>query len=362
MLITACEAFSYTLPLIRSITVAGQSVETRQGFILCLRNGSGHVGYGEVAPLPGLHPQSLAMTVGQFWTIQPQLLGRSLPHDVSEASSWLAPHGQLYGVLHYGLEMALFNLLAAQTATTLAGWLNPNYSKNLSINGLWLADEDIERQAQRMRAEGYKAVKLKVGRYRVEEDIQLVRTARNTLGNDIALRLDANRRWDLSTAIRFGKAVADCVIEYIEEPCVDPQLIAAFHNTTGLPVALDETLYGYKPDQIPVPKGVTALVLKPAMLGGLGKTMGFTQLAKQTGMTAVISSVFDSGIGLAALAGFAAALCKPDTAAGLDTYRWLKEDLLQAPFLAQHGGIDVDKMDFQARHLHYDRLSKCLTV
>lgn len=357
MLITACEAFSYTLSLTHSIAVAGQHISARQGFIICLKSDGGHVGYGEVAPLPGLHPQSLAMTLHQFWTIQSQLLGRPLPNKVFEASSWLAPYVH-YDVLCYGLEMALFNLLAAQDTTTLAGWLNPNYPKRLPINGLWLADEDVETQAQRMRAEGYRAVKLKVGRHDVTEDIRLVQAARETLGNDIALRLDANRRWDLPTAVQFGKAVSDCAIEYIEEPCADPSAITVFHETTGLPVALDESLYGCEPTQLKVPTGVTAFVLKPAMLGGLGKTTGFIKRAKQTGMTAVISSVFDSGVGLAALAGVASALCDPEVAAGLDTYRWLGEDLLQEPFIAQHGYIDVDKVDIQARQLRYERFSK----
>ncbi len=361
MLITACEAFGYTLPLTRSITVAGQSVSVRQGFIVCLESDSGHVGYGEVSPLPGLHAQSLGMTVRQFWKIQPRLLDRPLPHDVWEASSWLAPYA-LYDVLRYGLEMALFNLLAAQNATTLAGWLNPHYSKSLPINGLWLADEDVETQARWMRAEGYQTVKLKVGRHKVDEDIRLVRTARETLADEIALRLDGNRRWDLPTAVRFGKAVADCGIEYIEEPCVDPQLISAFYEATNLPVALDESLYGCEPTQLKVPAGVMAFVLKPAMLGGLAKTVAFIRRAKQTGMTTVISSMFDSGVGLAALTGFAAALCDPNTAVGLDTYRWLREDLLQEPFLARHGYVDVDKVDNQARSLRFHPLNKLTPV
>lgn len=362
MLITACEAFSYTLPLTRSITVAQQSLKVRQGFIICLSSDTGHVGYGEVSPLPGLHTQSLEMTVRQFWAIRSQLLGRALPDNVFQAASWLAPYGLLYEVLGYGLEMALFNLLAAQNATTLAGWLNPNYPRRLPINGLWLADEDVKTQAQRMRAEGYKTVKLKLGRHRVAEDIRLVQTARETLGDDIALRLDANRRWDLSTAVQFGKAVADCAIEYIEEPCADPRLMAAFCEATSLPVAVDESLYGCEPTQIELPRGVAAFVLKPAMLGGLSKTIEFIQLANQIGVSAVISSVFDSGVGLAALAGFAAALCNRDTAAGLDTYRWLGEDLPQKPFLARHGYIDVDEVDFQARQLHYERLSRLAIV
>ncbi|MBF0552815.1 MAG: o-succinylbenzoate synthase, partial [Deltaproteobacteria bacterium] len=53
------------------------------------------------------------------------------------------------------------------------------------------------------------------------------------------------------------------------------------------------------------------------------------------------SSAFDSGVSLSALAQLAAALTPPDVAMGLDTYKWLKEDLLTEPFRAEQGRVDA---------------------
>jgi isochorismate synthase/2-succinyl-5-enolpyruvyl-6-hydroxy-3-cyclohexene-1-carboxylate synthase/2-succinyl-6-hydroxy-2,4-cyclohexadiene-1-carboxylate synthase/O-succinylbenzoate synthase len=86
--------------------------------------------------------------------------------------------------------------------------------------------------------------------------------------------------------------------------------------------------------------GVAALVLKPAVLGGFERAAELAAWAEQRGMLAVVSSCFESSLGIAQLGQLAAAL---DTAApaassselagtahGLATLRWLAEDLLPA--------------------------------
>lgn len=82
-------------------------------------------------------------------------------------------------------------------------------------------------------------------------------------------------------------------------------------------------------------EGVAALVLKPAVLGGFERTAGLAAWARQRGMLCVLSSSFESCLGVAQLAQFAAAL---DAAAGppggtqhgLATLSWFAEDLLPA--------------------------------
>lgn len=353
MLILACEAFSYSLPLLNPVKIGAHEVCTRHGFMIRLGSSAGHEGYGEVAPLPGLHQETLAMALHQFATLQPRLLNQRLPEEVASLLERFSPY-PLYPVLRYGLEMALLNLLAAHRAIPLAGLLNPCYQKQLPINSLWWDDADdgdMEAQAQRLLAQGYGTLKLKVARQPLQQEIRLVHELRARLGGRVALRLDANRRWDLATAVRFGHAVADCDIAYIEEPCRDPRHFSAFHQATSVAVALDETLCQAGFELATRPQGVTTLVLKPAVLGGLSATFALMEAAKTSNLTTVISSTFDSGVGLAALAGCAAALGKVGTAAGLDTYRWLGEDLPQAPFSAHGGCVDVERSDRQARRL-----------
>ena len=53
----------------------------------------------------------------------------------------------------------------------------------------------------------------------VAEDVDLTRLVRAAIGDDVGLRLDANRSWSLEQAVEFGRAVGDTNIEYLEEPC-----------------------------------------------------------------------------------------------------------------------------------------------
>ena len=339
--------------------VDNAAIESRQGLIIRLTDTAGHYGYGEAAPLPHFHQEDLATVRRQFSDIQPALTGQPLPAGLERLQGgferWLGRR-RLPPSLRGALETAVLNLLACAQGITLAELLAPSYWKKLPVNGLLAPGPAAVKQAQEMAAEGYAAVKLKVGQQGVAQDIATVRAVRQALGERCALRLDANRRWDLATAVQFGQTIADCGIEYIEEPVADGTLISAFHRATGLPVALDESLAGQPVTAPYIANGVQALVLKPSLLGGLERTQALIHFANQRGIRTVISSVFESGVGLAALANSAAALCAQRIPAGLDTYRWLAEDVPEIPFAATHGRVDVEEAHQHAQRLRGDLL------
>ena len=88
--------------------------------------------------------------------------------------------------------------------TTSAGWLG--YS-----------DAKLRRLCEEAVAAGYKHVKLKVGA-NLEDDIRRCRIAREVLGPDGNLMIDANQVWDVPEAIEWVKALAEFEPLWIEEP------------------------------------------------------------------------------------------------------------------------------------------------
>ena len=348
-----CSVLLYELPLVAPLQLGGQELLSRRGFIIRLGDDEGHVGYGEVAPFPGLHRETVEDALRQWREIQPDLPDGALPERLERLQGgfehWLGGYG-LYPSLRHGLETAVLNYLACRRGITLAALLNPAYCQSLECNALLIDSTELAAQAQHLSAAGYTTVKLKVGRQPLEQDIAFVRTARQTLGSACRFRLDANRHWDLATAVRFGQAVASCEIEYIEEPLADPGQSAVFHELTGISVALDETLALANPATLDIPPGVSVFVLKPAGLGGFERSLRFIELARRCQLKTVISSAFESGVGLAALANYAAAFCG-SVPVGLDTYRWLREDLPEQRFTVDNGRIDVDRVYGRARRL-----------
>jgi L-fuconate dehydratase len=88
--------------------------------------------------------------------------------------------------------------------TTSAGWLG--YS-----------DEKLRRLCQEAVDSGYRHVKLKVGAD-LENDIRRLRIAREVIGADANLMIDANQVWDVPEAIEWVKALAQFNPLWIEEP------------------------------------------------------------------------------------------------------------------------------------------------
>ncbi|TDO56762.1 L-fuconate dehydratase [Kribbella sp. VKM Ac-2571] len=88
--------------------------------------------------------------------------------------------------------------------TTSAGWLG--YS-----------DAKLRRLCEEAVAAGYKHVKLKVGA-NLEDDIRRCRIAREVLGPEGNLMIDANQVWDVPEAIEWVKALAEFEPLWIEEP------------------------------------------------------------------------------------------------------------------------------------------------
>ncbi len=359
----AYEAFCYQLPLTAPLRIGTQLLPVRHGLIIRVADADGCCGYGEVAPLPGLHKEDLATGLEQFLAVRAALRRQKLPETLPDLQGgfdrWLG-HYHLCPTLRHGLEMAVLNLLACRRRCTLAGLLNPSYRNVLPINGLLVETSRLAIQGRRLLRQGYTAVKLKVGRQSLAEDIARVRLARQTLGEAVSLRLDANRSWNFVSAVQFGKAVRDCNIEYIEEPLADPRQCSDFYKTTSIPVALDESLSDWGFEPLEMPEGVNAFILKPAVLGGIEATVRFIRLARRYRIQAVISSTFESGVGLAALANYAAALTDGHVPVGLDTYRWLRTDLPVRRFTAPGGQVAVDSVYYRTRQLRSQRLKRII--
>ena len=88
--------------------------------------------------------------------------------------------------------------------TTTPGWLG--YS-----------DEKLTRLAREAVADGFTQIKLKVGAS-VEDDVRRLRAAREAVGPDVRIAVDANQRWDVQDAIEWMGRLAPYEPYWIEEP------------------------------------------------------------------------------------------------------------------------------------------------
>lgn len=96
----------------------------------------------------------------------------------------------------------------------------------------------LREEAAGYAAEGFSAVKLKVG-FGLRDDVAATRAVRAEIGERVGLMVDANHAYDSVAAIAYGRAVADLDIGWFEEPVPpeDHAGYAAVRAALPIPIA-----------------------------------------------------------------------------------------------------------------------------
>ncbi len=105
-------------------------------------------------------------------------------------------------------------------------------------------DELLERTKKRLE-EGFRAIKMKVGRKNLAEDVERVGRMREMLGKDFPLMVDANMGWSAGEAVCAARALQEFDLVWLEEP-VAPDDFKAHRRVRdygGVPIAAGENLH-----------------------------------------------------------------------------------------------------------------------
>ncbi len=185
-----------------------------------------------------------------------------------------------------------------------------------------------------------------------------VKLARKILGDKIEIRLDANRLWGWKEALEFCNSIREYNIQYCEEPLKDITKIEKLYDETNIPFALDETIWK-NPNSKNFPKyGIEAFVLKPSIFGGWNKTKFWVDYAEKKNVNVVLSSSFETGLGLNWIAYISANLIKKQIPTGLDTAKWFKQDIMDPPFEIKNGFYEVPKSWPKAKYSYLKYIDK----
>ncbi|MCU1473495.1 o-succinylbenzoate synthase [Amnibacterium sp.] len=197
------------------------------------------------------------------------------------------------------------------------------------------------------RFPGCRTAKVKVAEPggRLEDDVARVRAAREVLGPEGRVRIDANAAWNVDEAEHALRALSPFDLEYAEQPCARLEELAELRNRIrdlAIPVAADESVRKAA-DPLAVARAGAAdlLVIKAAPLGGVRRAAA---LVAEAGLPAVVSSAIDTSVGLAMGAFLAAALPDLPYDCGLGTAALLGADVTDDPLTPLDGGIPVRRV------------------
>ncbi|WP_166979978.1 L-fuconate dehydratase [Paramicrobacterium fandaimingii] len=158
--------------------------------------------------------------------------------------------------------------------TTTPGWLG--YS-----------DEKLVRLSREAVADGFGMIKLKVGGD-VGDDVRRMKLAREAVGPDIRIGVDANQRWDVAEAIAWMAELAPYDVAWVEEPTSPDDILghaAIAKGVAPIPVATGEHVQNrimFK--QMLQAKSLSVLQIDAARVAGVNENIAILLLAAKFGV------------------------------------------------------------------------------
>jgi len=154
----------------------------------------------------------------------------------------------LWDILGKSAKQPVYRLLGGRTKARIPVYASRLYSVEL---------DELASEAKRYKDEGFKAMKLRFGWGPVDgasgmqRNLNLVRTVREAVGDDIDVMADAYMGWTLDYAKRMLPLLEPFHLRWLEEPVVPDDIhgYAELKSYARVPIAGGEhefTLYGFR--------------------------------------------------------------------------------------------------------------------
>jgi len=193
----------------------------------------------------------------------------------------------IWDVIGKAVKQPLFRLLGGQTKPKIPVYASRLYSQPL---------EKLAEEARAYKDQGFRAMKLRFGWGPVDgaagmqRNVELVRTAREVIGNEIDLMADAYMGWTLDYARRMIPLLEPFNLRWLEEPVIPDDIAgyAALRTLGRIPIAGGEhefTLYGFR--QLLDAKAVDYIQFDTNRVGGITQARKVAALAEAHGVPVV---------------------------------------------------------------------------
>ncbi len=318
--ITGIVASSYRVTLAAPARAGRARTRERLGSIVRVAGG-GETGVGEASPLPGYAPDTLDDAVEAI-----SRLGAETPGERIDLEAPIRPQAERIATrlpeglpsARFAVETALLDLVGQVLGLPLRALLSPGEPAR-AVPVAALVELGDRAAAERALDAGFTALKVKLsGPEGAERDVESLRELRRMAGAGVELRADANRAFTADEAADVLARLEGIELSFVEEPVRAGELGALAPG--ALPIALDESTR--EPDfwlSIPAGRRLAAVVLKPAVLGGLSPCLAIAAEARNRGAAAIVSHTFGGPVERAACAELALALGGP-VAVGLGAH------------------------------------------
>ncbi|MFI5391421.1 MAG: enolase C-terminal domain-like protein [Bacteriovoracales bacterium] len=328
----------YTISFKRPLSFGPVKHNFKKGHFLVLRDNFSNIVMGELPFLEGLHSGDPGKNLEILEKISLDILNKEIDLknlNFRKNAFNLFPIDQ-EGLPLFCIEGALLSWLEKVDRKQVNNFFQGN-SKNpvgVPVNGLLIPTqkEDPKELVENWKRKGFKTIKIKIGNLPINEELNLIWGIFKEAKNSLKIRLDGNQKFSGEDFFFFAKNLPVEFVDYIEDPIKDIKLLEKIHEETKLSFAFEESLIkgNFKKE-----KYLKAWIIKPSIFGGLSKSIQIIDKAHDQGLIAVISSAYESKMGLKQLTSLATYQNRfQKTDCGLNTFdNFIDDDSLENPKL-----------------------------
>jgi L-alanine-DL-glutamate epimerase-like enolase superfamily enzyme len=294
MKIKAVRSYLYDIPPQVRRTDAIQTFSSMEFPLVEIEDEDGIIGTGFSYTI-GKGGQAIKQVIDQY------LIPIVLEEDASNIDRiwqrmWMETHwigrGGIVGLGMAAIDIALWDLMAKRTGLPLYQLLGGAKAKvpvyNTDGGWLHLSEAELVSQSVKYVEQGFKGIKIKVGKDSLHEDVRRVQVVRKAIGEGVYLMIDANMKWNARQAIQLACRIEEYDIFWFEEPIEadDVDSHVELKLKTTIPIAIGETIYNKYVFQEYIAQGAADILQPDAVrVGGISEWMKVAHTAECFGLS-----------------------------------------------------------------------------
>ncbi len=288
--ITKVETFALQHKLAKGIGPSIASTTTRDTLLVKISTDSGLVGWGETADVGGTR----GIIEGHLKKV---LLGKNpLEHRKVWAAMWGPNFGDGRAVA--GCDIALHDLRGKALGLSIADLYGGRqrdkvmgYAAAMNYTDGVRPEDQHPPEAAALAKQGFRAMKIRTGRYGHKRDLAVMEKIRAAVGPDVKLLTDGNGAFTLPEAVKFGKELEKLDFHCFEEPMPQHPNYAGYDELTR---SLDIAIAGGEvidsratARDLIVKRSFDIIQADVSLCGGIAEVLFISEMARLFGIQAL---------------------------------------------------------------------------
>jgi L-Ala-D/L-Glu epimerase len=308
MIIERIQIYKYSIPML-PFTIATGTMDFAQNILIKIFTSENIIGIGECSAFPMIVGETqntcyeMAKDFARLWKGKDAL---NIEERLSDLHLFTAGNSTIKSAF----DMALYDMASQHANQPLCEFLGGTKKEMLTDITVGIGSpETMAAQAKAFVEKGASILKIKLGKD-VATDVLRIKTIRESIGNNIKIRIDANQGWSVHDATNALTQLGKYNIEFCEQPMrtYNDEYLPALIKTSPIKIMADESVYNHH-DALRLIKNNACdyINIKFAKSGGIHEALKIIAVAKENNIPCMMGGMLESRVALSAFAAFAAA-------------------------------------------------------